>query len=56
MLFRENIWEYSHHTGRVEAVAFNSLHDAVATAGADGRISIIAVDSGKQLNSFSGVH
>ncbi len=20
---RENIWEYSHHTGRVEAVAFN---------------------------------
>ncbi|KAL6745453.1 quinon protein alcohol dehydrogenase-like superfamily, partial [Haematococcus lacustris] len=51
---RENVWEYSHHTGRVEALAFNSLNDLVATAGADGRVSIIAVDSGKQMNCFSG--
>lgn len=51
---RENIWEYSHHAGRVECVAFNSLRDLVATAGADGHISLIAVDSGKQVNAYIG--
>ncbi len=51
---RENIWEYSHHTGRVECVAFNALRDLLASAGADGRVAVIAVDSGKQVNAFNG--
>lgn len=40
--------------GRVECVAFNALRDLVATCGADGRLSIVAADSGKQVNAFNG--
>lgn len=46
---RENVWEYTHHTGRVEAVAFNSMRDMVATAGADGRIVLLYAENGKQV-------
>ncbi len=49
---RENVWEYSHHTGRVECVVFNSLRDLLASSGADGRVAIIAVDSGKQVGGL----
>lgn len=51
---RESMWEYTHHTGRVEAAAFNSMRDMCATAGADGRIVLLFADSGKQANSFLG--
>eukprot|EP00798_Chlamydomonas_sp_ICE-L_P028268 gene28270-31373_t len=35
---RRNLWEFSHHTGRVESVSFNSVRD----------------QTGKQINSFMG--
>ncbi|MEW5316534.1 MAG: hypothetical protein WDW38_007902 [Sanguina aurantia] len=51
---RELQWEYSHHTGRVEAATFNSSLTLVATVGADGCVSVIHLHDGKQANSFTG--
>lgn len=45
---RELVWEHSHHAGRVESLAFNSLSE-LASAGADGRVTLLSVDSGKQV-------
>ncbi len=53
---RESVWEYMHHTGRVEAVAFNSMRDMVATAGADGRVCLLFADSGKQVWHCAAQH
>jgi WD40 repeat protein len=50
---RELIWESSLHQGRVEALAFNTL-DELASAGQDGRISIVSVETGKQNSVFMG--
>ena len=35
--------------GRVEAIAFNTLRELLVTCGADGRVVVMAVDSGKQV-------
>lgn len=45
---RELMWEHSHHAGRVESLAFNSLTE-MASSGADGRISLVSVETGKQV-------
>ncbi len=50
---RELMWEHSHHAGRVESLAFNTLHE-LASAGADGRVAHLSVDTGKQINVFVG--
>lgn len=39
---------------RVEAVAFNSFRDLVASCGADGRVALISVDTGKQVRLGRG--
>jgi len=51
---RENIWEYAHHTGRVEAIAFNTLRSLLVTCGADGRVVLSYVNDGKQAMVFDG--
>lgn len=50
---RESIWEYSHHAGRVEGVAVNSMHDMCASAGADGRVALMHSETGKQVNCYT---
>lgn len=50
---RSNLWEYSHHAGRVEAVAFNSMRDMCASSGADGRVALMHAESGKQVNCYT---
>lgn len=37
------------HAGRVEAIAFNTLRELLVTCGADGRVVVMNVDSGKQV-------
>ncbi|KAG1680624.1 hypothetical protein FOA52_015073 [Chlamydomonas sp. UWO 241] len=50
---RELMWEHSIHVGRVESLAFNNLME-IASAGADGRISLMSAETGKQTNYFLG--
>lgn len=46
---RELLWEYSHHTGRVEAAVFNFSLSLVATVGSDGCVALIHKTDGTKV-------
>uniref|UniRef100_A0A7S3R5P2 Ion transport domain-containing protein n=1 Tax=Dunaliella tertiolecta TaxID=3047 RepID=A0A7S3R5P2_DUNTE len=49
---RTNVWEFTHHTGRVEDIAFNTLREMLVTSGQDGHVVVMSVKTGKQVKQF----